>query len=548
MAVSPTPPLISVLPPAPLPTDAEAVFDAKAGVRLTAEEVMVAEQNAALAWQAGSMAETKGYKEAAATSAGHAADSANAAADSATAATENGAEQVQLAAEQVTLATEQAELATTNGQEQVELATEQAELAAAAADTATAMAQAAGAAVGPPPVPNKFLGTDALGNPAWRDAGQKIGDALFTARAPDATYLPLNGGVYSQTAYAALFGIVGLISGSFAEVWAAVTSNAGSNAINAVETDGNGVWVAAGAAGAMVRSTDNGLTWTAVTSGFGADAINGLACDRASLWVAVGAAGKVTRSTDNGATWVAVTSGLAATDVIYSVASDRNSTFVAVYVNSSSNSHGALRSTDKGVAWSSAVINASATAGSKSIATDRKGTWISTSGSSQFYRSLDSGASWVQITGISGLSTNRIATDCNGVWVSGNSGTTAAAARSEDNGLTWASILTPLTAAISSIATDERGTFIMGVATTSNNMLRSTNGGLIWSRLTGANPNTVGASALAFGKDGVAISVGTAGAMQRSTPTYGYDTATQFKLPNQPAAIGLAAYIKAKDA
>ena len=548
MAVSPTPPSISVLPPAPLPTDAEAVFDAKAGVRLTAEEVMVTEQNAALAWQAGSMAETKGYKDAAAISADHAADLANAAANSATAATENGAAQVNLAKDQVQLAKDQVDLA---GQKVVD-AKAQADNAAESANSAQAMAAAAGAAAGLPSLVGKAgkalivrlneSGVD------WADVGQKIGDTLFSARNPGSTYLPLNGGVYSQTAYAALFGIVGLISGSFAEVWAAVTSNAGSNAINAVETDGNGVWVAAGAAGAMVRSTDNGVTWTAVTSGFGADAINGLACDRASLWVAVGAAGKVTRSTDNGATWVAVTSGLAATDVIYSVASDRNSTFVAVYVNSSSNSHGALRSTDKGVAWSSAVINASAAAGSKSIATDRKGTWISTSGSSQFYRSLDSGASWVQITGISGLSTNRIATDCNGVWVSGNSGTTAAAARSEDNGLTWASILTPLTAAISSIATDERGTFIMGVATTSNNMLRSTNGGLIWSRLTGANPNTVGASALAFGKDGVAISVGTAGAMQRSTPTYGYDTATQFKLPNQPAAIGLAAYIKAKDA
>ena len=53
----------------------------------------------------------------------------------------------------------------------------QADAAAGSAATATAMAQAAGAAVGPPPVPNKFLGTDSTGNPAWRDAGQKIGDA-----------------------------------------------------------------------------------------------------------------------------------------------------------------------------------------------------------------------------------------------------------------------------------------------------------------------------------------------------------------------------------
>ena len=69
MAVSPTPPSISILPPAPLPTDAEAVFDAKAGASLTAQAAMVPEVNAALAWQAGSMAETKGYKDAAAISA-----------------------------------------------------------------------------------------------------------------------------------------------------------------------------------------------------------------------------------------------------------------------------------------------------------------------------------------------------------------------------------------------------------------------------------------------------------------------------------------------
>lgn len=104
MAVSPTPPSISILPPAPLPTDAEAVFDAKAGVRLTAEEVMVTEQNAALAWQAGSMAETKGYKDAAATSAQTATEQAAIASGAGGAA----AAQVALAAEQVTLAATQA--------------------------------------------------------------------------------------------------------------------------------------------------------------------------------------------------------------------------------------------------------------------------------------------------------------------------------------------------------------------------------------------------------------------------------------------------------
>jgi len=104
MAVSPTPPSISILPPAPLPTDAEAVFDAKAGASLTAQAAMVQDVNAALAWQAGSMAETKGYKDAAATSAQTATEQAAIASGAGGAA----AAQVALAAEQVTLAATQA--------------------------------------------------------------------------------------------------------------------------------------------------------------------------------------------------------------------------------------------------------------------------------------------------------------------------------------------------------------------------------------------------------------------------------------------------------
>lgn len=451
-----------------------------------------------------------------------------------------------LAAAQVALATTQAQLATTNGAAQVALATTQANNAAASAATATTMAQAAGAAVGPTPVPNKFLGTDSAGNVAWRDAGQKIGDALFTARAPDATYLPLNGGVYSQTAYAALFGIVGLISGSFAEVWAAVTSNAGSNAINAVETDGNGVWVAAGAAGAMVRSTDNGVTWTAVTSGFGADAINGLACDRASVWVAVGASGKVSRSANNGATWAIVTSGLVGSDTLYSVTCDRNSTFVATYAGGVL--LGALRSTNKGAAWAAVTINntASVQSGHKAVATDRKGVWLATSFSRDYFRSTDDGATWTIITGVTGASTSRLTTDGKGTWFAARSALGATVVRSFDNGLTWsAGSSFPVSLTSQAIATDSNGTWIVGDS--AERFARSTDNGSTWA-ITTVTGLAGGALSACFGKDGVVIAGAASGVLQRSTPTFGYDTATQFKLPNQPAAIGLAAYIKAKDA
>ncbi len=542
MAVSPTPPPITLLPAPPLPTDPEAVFDTKAGVSLTAQVAMVPEVNAALNWVAGAMVDTKGYKDAAATSASNASTSASNAASSADAATYNGSTQVNLAKDQVQLAKDQVDLA----QQKVSAATTQANNAAASAATATTMAQAAGAAVGPTPVPNKFLGTDSAGNVAWRDAGQKIGDALFTARAPDATYLPLNGGVYSQTAYAALFGIVGLISGSFAEVWAAVTSNAGSNAINAVETDGNGVWVAAGAAGAMVRSTDNGVPWTAVTSGFGADAINGLACDRASVWVAVGASGKVSRSANNGATWAIVTSGLVGSDTLYSVTCDRNSTFVATYAGGVL--LGALRSTNKGAAWAAVTINntASVQSGHKAVATDRKGVWLATSFSRDYFRSTDDGATWTIITGVTGASTSRLTTDGKGTWFAARSALGATVVRSFDNGLTWsAGSSFPVSLTSQAIATDSNGTWIVGDS--AERFARSTDNGSTWA-ITTVTGLTGGALSACFGKDGVVIAGAASGVLQRSTPTFGYDTATQFKLPNQPAAIGLAAYIKAKDA
>lgn len=189
MAVSPTPPSISILPPAPLPTDAEAVFDAKAGVRLTAEEVMVTEQNAALAWQAGSMADTKGYKEAAATSAGAASDSATAAANSATAATTNGAVQVNLAKYQVALAVTEKNAAAEH------------------ALSSQAYAQASGASAGiPPPVANRFLGTDGAGAVGWVSIPEVPAVATPSNVTPAASATDTTTPSFSGSAYYSLYG------------------------------------------------------------------------------------------------------------------------------------------------------------------------------------------------------------------------------------------------------------------------------------------------------------------------------------------------------
>lgn len=534
--------LLEPLPDPPLPTDAEEVFDSKAGATLTAQQYMVnVDFNTKLipAINAATLQITADKGDSAA-SAIAAAQSATAAANSATAATNNGAAQVALAAAQVGLATTQANLATTNGAAQVALATTQANNAAASAATATAMAQAAGAAVGPTPIPNKFLGTDSAGNVGWRDAGQKIGDALFTARTPDATYLPLNGSVYSQAAYPELFSIVGLISGSFAETWSAVTSNAGSNAINAVETDGNGVWVAAGAAGAMVRSTDNGVTWTAVTSGFDATAISGLTCDRSGIWVAVGNR-VITRSTNNGATWTVITNPSTSIITLLGVSTNRAGVFIASTASNSGQFY-LVRSVDSGLTWALVMVVNTGSYTSSAIATDRKGTWIANngvSGTTTQYRSNDDGATWSQFGVPIGF--GKLTTDGNGVWIGIGSPTTVT--RSADNGVTWQNYVLPTAASNSFIVTDGKGTYLVGSA--ASTISKSQDGGMTWTAVT---PGLSSPLCGAFGKDSVCMIGGAAGVLRRSVPTYTYDTATQFKLPNQPAAIGLAAYIKAKDA
>lgn len=106
-----TAPTITPLPPAPLPTDAEAVFDAKAGASLTAQQAMVPEINASLNWVATQVNAAQDYKNAAALSAQTATEQAAIASGAGGAAAEQvelAAQQVLLAANQVTLAQDQA--------------------------------------------------------------------------------------------------------------------------------------------------------------------------------------------------------------------------------------------------------------------------------------------------------------------------------------------------------------------------------------------------------------------------------------------------------
>lgn len=159
-------PVISDLPPAPTRNDGAADFTPKADAMIGALQPLVVQVNIATQWMNGTLSATQAAQAAAAASASAAANSATLAGDKLT------------------------------------LATTQANNAAASASSALTYAQAAGASAGiPTPVANRFLGTDAAGNPLWKSAGQQIGDILYTALAVGPEYKLADGSTYLQASY-----------------------------------------------------------------------------------------------------------------------------------------------------------------------------------------------------------------------------------------------------------------------------------------------------------------------------------------------------------
>ncbi|MGV6394503.1 hypothetical protein ACTUVN_004467 [Pseudomonas caspiana] len=265
MAVTPTTPALSQLPDPPLPTDAEATFDAKAGASLTAQVQMVAQINVALTWQATSMAATLDYKNAAGASATQAA----------------------LAASTASLAKDAAQQAvidtTSAGANQVTLAKDQVSLAVTAKNETAAIAQAAGVAVGlpiqrvpftalqvdqagvvawKPGIPNMALSTlgqavirGTSGNPVWGNPGQ-VGDLLITAQTITATqeYLPADS-VFLKASYPELAAALGLVPRGYTANSRTVTVPNLNNAAY-----GNGIYVCIGSNGFV--SSPDGVTWT----------------------------------------------------------------------------------------------------------------------------------------------------------------------------------------------------------------------------------------------------------------------------------------------
>ena len=545
MAVSPTPPSISILPPAPLPTDAEAVFDAKAGVRLTAEEVMVTEQNAALAWQAGSMAETKGYKDAAAISAGAASDSAIAASGFKNAA----AQQVGLAADQVALAN------TAKGEAQ-------------------AAALAAGAAAGLPPerVPFSVLqinGAGAVGwgyglpdraaaqagyslilgpgkVPTWGFASDQIGDILYTSRAPGSTYLPANGGIYLQSAYPQLFAQIGLIGGQRATSFVAKSA---TPPFASMEFGENGVVLGvsgtAGTAGNVYKSTDYGLTFALVSTA-SANGANLLHLG-GSKWLGYGnGTNTIIISSDDGATWipVSVAPGYSAT----TAATDKAGTILLVMSNSV-----VYRSINYGVTFTSLSFNLGI-----QFCYAGAGRWVSNYSGNQTYlcSSSDAFSTWslLQVPNLLALGIYGFASDpTTGVVVGFVNGGTAANLNlviSYDFGVSF-------TAAAAGGAYSPRSLVFCGAdtwliccysTTSAYEVRKSVNGAKTFSAGPVANTSVSPLRYTADALKGYVIAncqAAGAGSYSVSAPALGYDGATQFKVPTLTKQEGVSPYVKA---
>ncbi len=461
----------------------------------------------------------------------------------------------QAAGQQVALAADEVAKAA----QKVEAATEQADRATEQASAAQSYAAAAGAAAGLPALAGKAgmfmqVTPDEQGVRWVEVKPQRIGDILMSARGSVEGYLEAVGGIYLQAAYPELYAELGLLGGDAGLSWtlpsnfpapgtpvgmaigndgtilvlcnSSMTNNVArstdggqtwqvtqlsvSGQTSCLETNGEGVWVfmsyvSSNSACYPVVSTDNGATWTVK------QAFAGSASGRAKFlkhsngtWVVGGHANALIRTrTPEAAGWG---QSIAMPLTMVSVTSNGNG--VWLIVGSGTTSSDTRISTDDGLTWTS-IGSTVGTVGksSLSVETDQKGTWIIT-GADFCIRSIDDRLTWQTFQGTFAPTSGQLVTDREGVWLV--VGSTNTARRSIDAGQTWRPLSIPTSSGYAiGGATQKNGEFYIAYS------------------ITGGSGGVTG--------------------IGKSIPAYGYDTATQFRLPNVPAPSGLKSFIKAKE-
>ncbi|NBB11830.1 sialidase family protein [Pseudomonas sp. SLFW] len=554
-------PTLTPLPSPALSTDPEDVFNSKTDATLLAQQTFVnVDMNTKVIPGINqAVTDATSAKNAAAQSASDAAGSASsantsklAAAQSATDATNNGAAQVALAAQQVTLANQ------------------------ARADAQSA-AQAAGAAAGLPGgrVPFTVLQINAAGNVAWTDGlidktnalpgqalmlgtgktpqwvfpGQQIGDVLQTCRDPGSLYLPANGSIRLQSAYPALFAKLGLIGGAIGTAWADYDFG-GVTGIFAGAP--NGTIIVWQSQTQVRRSTDRGQTWANVTTPSLGNNAGDIKTDGAGTWIIMSnitaSPFQCLRSTDDGQTWQVVSlpppNGGAGAGANWSKLLYCGN---GVWLCTANYGSYMMRSVNGGASWSTFVHSYPQSSPPQTLAANGSGTVLISGYDGTNYtvrKSTDYGATFAGFMTLSGIST-CIATDGQGTWIISLGGINAL--RSFEDATTAAGF-TAFTVT-GGVATSPDIIFVNGLvlfmfAGSGVKVIVMNPNGSFSSQSSAANVLTRFAN---VGNGIIFAGSTTANRLSRSVPQFGYDTSSLFALPNVPAAVGLNAYIKAKE-
>lgn len=543
--------LLTALPMPPLTTDNEATFNEKTDASLLAEKAFVDEMNAlTIPGINQAVIDTTAAKNAAAGSATSANDSAVSANTSKDAAQKAVADTTNAGAEQVRLAV---------------AAKNSAEAAAAAAQAAAGLPSIAGKAFmalrvnaagngveWAPGVPNTLvgktgqsimLGADKV--PYWGYAGQQIGDILPSARNPGALYLPTDGSVRLQASYPDLFALVGLIGGTYGSSWTQISGGTGVN-VSLIYSSVAGTLIATTSNNkTLKRSVDNGVTWTPI------------------VYAGTETFGQLMDSDGIGG-WMALPPDLLA----------------------------CLVSTDDGVTWQKKTIPSTGTSSQwTGIANVGPGAYILWMSSSFMIRTLDNGATWGGVSLPSSMVPITVRSNGAGVTLISayNSGPSYGLYRSTTPGGTFSLVASPTTS-IGLLANDRQGNWLVA-ASNGAYCLRSVDDAITFSTgpsfgsslltvpysipvgydgfmyfltagtynvleydakssMVTAKASPIGARKITFGKNGVMFAGNetTPTSVNKSPVSYGYDSATQFRLPLIVSPVGLKSYIKALEA
>jgi photosystem II stability/assembly factor-like uncharacterized protein len=304
--------------------------------------------------------------------------------------------------------------------------------------------------------------------------------------------------------------------------WSNQASPTLQNLYGVASSDRN-TWIAVGASGTILRSTDGGLGWTSVTSPAG-DALRGVSF-RGSIGLAVGIAGRVLRTTDKGSSWIQ--ENRPTTKALYSVSMEDS---LAVITGEEGT---ILVSTDAGITW------AQSGAGTASIlfgVSMKGGVAVGVGGQGAIVMGNPFSGWGLTVLGGGGLLFfygTSMASSTTGWAVGASSATGSIVIKTTLSGITWTPQTAPTTNTLTgvSFAGLDTGTAVGFNGT----IIRTTNGGAEW---TSQQSNTTRSlNAVSFIDSRTGIAVGDSGTILRTTD--GGLTGVAAQDPSSPSSFVL---------